>query len=288
MKFLDDLLKTELILPRVKIENYLLPSLGLRPSSQTTLPAEMPGGAEMGVSIDELMAPHVIKIKNIVDPKLKLNAIASVKIRMADAFEDVVEASEQFIALYDWSSKLGLHVNQVPVRPTVHEMYLYKKKSSKRILTKLIKDREKLRVNAIRRPRMDRGGLQFAYPEEFNPGWLKRMGRLLGYPCCCYQAYARDRSSGVNVETRAAAQLREALKLGEVDYHSYLTSFFFPCKPDCEKALVSGYKWHDKLKEIDSRLDVAFGEMMVVNRERVLRQPEIIERFVSQFRASKN
>jgi hypothetical protein len=288
MEFLDKLLKTNLILPRVKIENYLLPYLDLRPCSQTTLPAEMPGGAQMGVSIDEVMAPYVIKIKNIVNPREKLVAIASAKKRMADAFEKIVEDSDQFKALYDWSSKLDLHVNQVPVRPTVHEIFLYKKRSSKRDLTKLMKDRARLRVKAIKKPRINRGGLQFAYPEEFNSGWLKRMGRILGYPDCCSRAYAHNRASGINVELRAATQLREALKLGNVDSHSYLTSYFFPCKPDCEKALVSGYKWHDKLKEIDSRLDVAFSEMVVVNRESVLHQPEIIERYVSQFKGSKN
>jgi hypothetical protein len=288
MEFLDELLKTVLILPRVKIENYLLPYLDLRPCSQTTLPAEMPGGAQMGVSIDETMVPSVTRLKNIVDPKEKLKAIANVKKRMADAFEKVVEDSDQFKALYDWSIKLDLHLNQVPIRPTVHEMFLYKKRSLKRDLTKLMKDREKLRVKAIRKPRMDRGGLQFAYPEEYNPGWLKRMGRILGYPDCCSQAYAHDRVSGINVELRAATQLREALKLGNVDSHSYLTSYFFPCKPDCEKALVSGHKWHDKLKEIDSRLDVAYSEMIDVNRESVLHQPEIIEKFVSQFKGSKN
>ncbi len=36
------------------------------------------------------------------------------------------------------------------------------------------------------------------------------MGRLLGYPQCCVDRYAEDRSGGVNVETRAAGQLAEA------------------------------------------------------------------------------
>ena len=98
MKFLDELLKTELILPRVKIENYLLPFLDLRPCSQPTLPAEIPGGAQMGVSIDEVMTPYVIKIKNIVNPREKLVAITSAKKKMADAFEKVVEGSDQFKA----------------------------------------------------------------------------------------------------------------------------------------------------------------------------------------------
>ena len=276
--FLDD----ERVLDRIKVENYLLVHLGLRPASQATLPAELPGGMEMGARIDMQMQPVVERLREVTDPRAKLEAIKAVKQRMGDLFERVVEGSSEYEAHYRWARDLGLRVNQVKVRPTVHELYLYKERSVGREIRKLMMERGRLRGKARRKPSPERGRLQFAYPEEFDARWLRRMGEVLGYPDCCVDRYAGDRGQGVNVEARAAQQLTDSLSQGEVDPHTYIAGFFFPCRPDCEKALGLGRRLHRGLEEADARLGEMYSGMIADNMERVARQPEIIANYLSR------
>ena len=281
---LGGFLGSGLVLPRVKVENFLSVYLGVRRVSQVTVPAEFPGGGEMGALIDERVRPGLVKVQSITEPRGKLAAIEALKRVMDHAFSEVVEGSEAYLAHYDWAERLGLRTNQVQIRPTVHELYLFMENSAKRELGKLLKERNKLRRKARRKPDPSRGGIQFAYPEEFNARWLKRMGRLLGYPGCCVDQYARDRVEGVNVEVRASEQLVEAEKRGEVDPYAYFTGFFFPCMPDCEAALEAGRRWSVGLGEFDPRLGELYGELVKVNHDQVVLQPEIIKRYLVQFR----
>lgn len=276
--FLDD----ERVLDRIKVENYLLVHLGLRPASQATLPAELPGGMEMGARIDMQMQPVVDRLRVVADPRAKLAAIEAVKQRMGDLFERVVEGSSEYEAHNRWARNLGLRVNQVEVRPTVHEFYLYREAGVGREIRSLVKERGKLREKARRNVSPERGRLQLVYPGEYDAKWLRRMGRVLGYPSCCVERYAWDRGHGMNVEKRAAQQLTEALGLGEVDPHAYITSFFFPCKPDCERALELGQRFHLGLEEADAKLGEMYGGMLGDNMERVARQPEIIADYISK------
>ena len=125
--------------------------------------------------------------------------------------------------------------------------------------------------------------MRFAYPEEYNEKWLLRNGEVLGYPECCVRSYARDRINGVNLETRAARQLIETLKETEVDTHVYFTGFFFPCSPRCENALTRGHEWADAFSALDTRLSRLYESVLLTNTELVLRQPELINKYVSQF-----
>ena len=281
---LDGFFGLELVLPRVKVENFLSIYLKLRRVSQVTIPAEFPGGSEMGALIDERVKPGLVKVQSIKDPRGKMVAIEALKRLMDHAFSEVVEGSEQYLSHYDWAERLGLRTNQVQIRPTVHELYLFLENSAKRELGGLLKDRNKLRRKAQRKPDPARGGIQFAYPEEFDARWLKRMGRLLGSPGCCVDSYARDRVDGVNVEVRASEQLVEAEKQGKVDPYAYFTGFFFPCLPDCEAALESGQRWSEGLGELDPRLGELYGELAKINHDQVLLQPEIIKRYLGQFK----
>ncbi|MCW4050253.1 MAG: DUF483 domain-containing protein [Candidatus Bathyarchaeota archaeon] len=284
-QLLDDFLHDERIMPRVKVEQLLLTYLGLRECSQITIPAEFPGGVEMGQRIDEHVKPHMMKLQGIKDPRGKALAINAIKSLLEKQFEEVVEESEPYKALYLWSDRLGLKSEQTKVRPTVHEVYLFKDGGSRKELRKLQKEREKLRVKTQRRPDPNLGGIQFAYPEEFNAKWIKRMGKLLGYPDCCISRYANDRVKGINVEVRAAKQLADVIKAEEkVDPHVYPIGYFYPCKTDCEKAINKGSTWHELLQKEDERLGAMYGEMINVNVIMVLRQPELINRYVSQFR----
>jgi len=280
----EELLKDKLLSPKIVIEAFLASCLKLRPASQVTVPAEMPNGVEMGQKIDQNIQPQMMQLKNIKDLRTRAVAVQAMKKLMEKQFEDIVEESDEYKALYDWSDKLGLRNNQVKVRPTVHEIYLYTERGTGRSIQKLMREREKIRRKIQRKPGENVNPIRFAYPEEFDPKWLKRMGEVLGYPSCCVDRYAEDRKNNVNVEVRASQQLIDEIKEKEVDAHVYYTGFFFPCSPRCENALKNGYRWDEKLKELHPDLGALYERDIRYNAELVLRQPELIQKYLTQFK----
>ena len=282
---LDELLADEHIMNRVKLECLLMPYMRLRPISQITIPAEFPSGLEMGQRIDQAVKPHIERLQAITEPRAKVQVIQETRKLMERQFEAVVEDSDHYRAYYSWSDRLQLKSEQAQVRPTVHEIFLFKDGGDGRALKRLIKDREKLRFRVQRRPDSRMSRVRFAYPEEFDAKWITRMGALLGYPDCCIKQYAEDRAKGVNVETRAAKQLAEAVKEEKnVDAHAYILGFFFPCRPDCPKSMEKGFRWQEEFSKIDERLGAMYAELLGVNATMVLRQPELINRYISQFK----
>jgi len=285
-ELLDAFLEESLLVPKSKLEAFLAPYQKLRPASQVTIPAELPYGTEMGQRIDEAVKPQLSKLQSITDPKVRAATAQAIKKMLEDSFESIVEESDAYKAYYRWSEKLGLRNNQIKVRPTVHELYLFKEKGTGGRIRKLMADREKIRRKTQRRPGPNVDPIRFAYPEEFNEKWLLRNGEVLGYPECCVKSYARDRVNGVNVEARASRQLIEILKEKEVDPHVYFTGFFFPCSPKCENALSRGHAWADAFSGLNPRLSRLYDSILLMNTELVLRQPELIQKYLSQFRKS--
>lgn len=283
---LDAFLEELLLVPKSKLEAFLAPYLRLRPASQVTIPAELPYGTEMGQRIDEAVKHNLAKLQAITDPRARAVAVQAIKKMLEDSFEEIVEESDAYKAYYRWSEELGLRNNQIKVRPTVHELYLFKEKSTGGRIRKLMADRGKIRKKTQRRPGPNVDPIRFAYPEEFNEKWLLRNGEVLGYPECCVRSYARDRINGVNVEARASRQLVETLKEKEVETHVYFTGFFFPCSPLCENALSRGHEWADAFSRLDPRLTELYESVLLMNTELVLRQPELISKYLSQFKKS--
>lgn len=283
---LDAFLEENLVVPKSKLEAFLAPYLGLRPASQVTIPAELPNGSQLGQRIDAEVKPHISKLQTIIDPRARAKAVQAIKKMLEKSFEVIVEDSDAYKAYYRWVEELGLRNNQIKVRPTVHELYLFKEKGTGGRIRRLMNDRDKIRRKTQRRPRPNVDPIRFAYPEEYDEKWLLRNGEVLGYPQCCVKSYARDRINGVNVEARAARQLIEILKETEVDTHVYFTGFFFPCSPKCENALSIGQTWADSFSELDSRLSGLYESFLLMNTELVLRQPELIIKYLSQFKKS--
>jgi hypothetical protein len=280
---IDNLIKEVHILERVKIESYIIPYLDLRPVSQITIPAELPEGAEMGQKIDKNAKPMMSKLRSITDPRRKAVAIQALKKFLGKNFEEIVKDSVTYRAHYKWADEMNLRNSQYQVRPTVHEIYFYKDRESGRKLKKLMKERERLRMKARRNPKPDLGGIQFAYPEEFDEKWILHMGKLLGYPECCSKRYAQDRINGINVEARAANQLNEKINNDiPVDPHAYPLSYFFPCNPSCTNAIKLGLGWKEKLREFDHRIASIYRDQIENNLKMVLKQPELIQRYFNQ------
>jgi len=282
---IEALLHEKHISPKAKLEAYLATSLSLRPSSQITIPAEFPNGIEFGKRIDQLIQPRMIRLQQIKDLRTRIKEVQEIKGLLEEYFETIVEGSEEYRTHYDWAERLDLRVNQIKVRPTVHEVYFYRERGVGKKISKLMREREKIRRKVQRKPGDNVNSIRFAYPEEFEPRWLIRLGEALGYPECCVKRYAEDRGNGVNVEQRASQQLLEAVKEGkQIDTHVYYTGYFFPCSPTCEMALEKGYAWHDAFKEMGDELGRLYEQNIYVNAELVLRQPELIQRYLAQFR----
>jgi hypothetical protein len=274
-KFLED----GYILPRIKIENFLFVSLGLRPCSLMTLPAELPDANAIGGAIDEQVLPKLGGLRLEQDLKKKLRMIDALKKEMRIAYEENVKGSEQYKSHKFWIKQLGIRSITMSVRPTVEELYIFKENDIGKSLSRLMKDRERYRAEAMAsvKPGMDKA--RFVYPEEFKASWLKEIGNILGYPECCIEAYASDREEGRNVEARASQQLKEAEERGVVDPFTYSIGYFFPCSPSCGKAQAKGASYRKGLVELLPSLGELYDEFVAKNMERVRHQPEIIEQY---------
>lgn len=274
-KFLED----GHILPRIKIENFLFVSLGLRPCSLMTLPAEFPDAIAIGGAIDEQVFPKLRGLRSEQDPLKKLQLIDALKKEMRLAYEENVKGSEQYNSHKFWIKQLGLRSITVSVRPTLEELYIFRENDIGKRLSQLMQDRERYRAEARAsvKPGMDKA--RFVYPEEFRVSWLREIGNILGYPACCVEAYASDREEGRNVEARASQQLKEAEERGVVDPFTYSIGYFFPCSPGCGETQTKGASYRKGLVELLPSLGELYDRSVAKNMERVRLQPEIIEQY---------
>jgi hemerythrin superfamily protein len=282
--WLSDFLNNSHILPRIKVENFLLVSLGLRPCSQMTLPAELQNAESMASAIDEKIFPKIRSIQSEPDPRKKLMLIGTLKKEMRRTYERFVKDTEICRSHLSWAEGIGLRKMVVDVRPTVEELYIFEDKDIGKKLRKLMKDREKCRANVIAsaRPGMERS--RYVFPEEFQGSWIREIGRILGYPACCVEAYASNREDGINVEFMASQQIEEATKLGTVNPLTYFVGYFFPCSPCCDEALARGSRCRERLSELHPGLGEIYLISVAENMERVRHQPEITEKYKARAR----
>ena len=279
-RWLSDFLNNSYILPRIKVENFLLVGLGLRPCSQMTLPAELKNAESMGIAIDEKIFPKFKLVQSEPDPRKKLVLIGALKKEMRRTYERIVKGTEMYRSHLFWVERIGLRKMVVDVRPTIEELYIFKDKAIGKRLRKLMKDREKYRTDASVRPGMERES--YAFPEEFQSSWIEEIGEVLGYPTCCVEAYASNREEGINLEFRASRQIEEAMKMGTLNPLTYFVGYFFPCSPYCDDALAKGTKCRERLSELHPRLGEMYLKSVAENMEKVRRQPKIIEKYKSR------
>jgi hypothetical protein len=122
---------------------------------------------------------------------------------------------------------------------------------------------------------------RLAYAEELSFNYVTSIGKLLGYPRCCIDRYARERvHEGISVEMRASGQIEELGRNKEMpDVHVYFARNFFPCNPNCQNASQIGRKTVETLNSIDPRLGGFHFECMRRNLEAVKKYPELIRQF---------
>ncbi len=276
----DELLDEPLLTDHVKTEGYLMTALGIRPCALVTIPAELPDGAELGRKIDMLCAEDLRKVTEAPVEK-KPVFIAKLRSRIQESFRKVVLSSGTCRAHLSWSKRLSLQILDVEVRPSIHELYLFKNPAVRKQLKRLAALRAAARKELAFSKGFARTRTGLAYAEELSADYLHSAGELLGYPPCCVKSYIDDRvGGGVNVETRASEQLRqidEATR--QLSVYAYFARNFFPCHPQCQNAIEIGKNASTRLTNVNPKLGAAYSECLRKNAKTVEEYPELTQQY---------
>jgi hypothetical protein len=282
---IEQFVHDERILPRTRIEGFLLVALGVKPLSLITIPGELPEGDQLGWQIDNHYRNQLQQLESAglwerLQWQLRHLGQRPVTWKMEmvrNAYQQVVEGSATYQAHLQWAEAFGLKTFFWEVRPAVRELYLYKSPSVEDELNELMVERVRIRDEMRKNATKDTPLPLLVYPEEQSPDYLAKLGRLLGYPPCCIQAYRSNRAEDINVETRAAGELDEAEFQGELPW-AYFVKNFFPCSPQCEQATGLAKHAYHELNAISSELGVTYSKLLEENREMVRHYPEAIHR----------
>lgn len=275
-----EILDESLLFDHVKTEDYLMVALEIRPCSFLTIPAEFPNGEELGKKTDELCAGDLQAVLGAT-PDKKGVLIRRLKKRIQESFKKVVFASATYEAHVEWAKKLSLQTFDVEVRPSIHELYLFKDSKVKRKLRSLVNIRKAARERIKTSIDVSKSRTWLAFPEERTPEYLASVGEVLGYPSCCVERYIHDRlSEGASVEARASREVEQLRKGGgEPDIHAYFARNFFPCEPRCRSASEIGRRAFDLLSAVNPKLGDLYLKCIRDNVGIVQKYPEITKQY---------
>jgi hypothetical protein len=271
----QEMLDERLLTDHAKTEYYLMVALAVRPCALITIPAELPDGAELGRKIDTLCSEDLRKVTE-ASAEQKPPLILKLRSRIQESFRKVVFSSVSYRAHLNWARKLGLQTLDIEVRPSIHELYLFKNPTVEKQLKQLSALRASARKQALLKGFVGTRA-NLAYAEEMSADYLNSAGKLLGYPPCCVKAYTDDRLSGrVNAEMRACTQLRQ---MGERERQSsvyaYFVRNFFPCHPGCQNAIEIGRGAYQRLTDVNYRLGAIYLDCIRKNAETIMEYPEL-------------
>ena len=285
-KLVKEILNDPNLLDRVKLEDYLMVALQVRRCSILTSPAELPDGIELGKKIDEIAHESVISLRQATDFAIKRQLILKLREKLKKAYKDMVCTSPSYKAHMRWAKELDLKTQEVEIRPTIHEFYLFKDKETEKKLKKLIKIKEDIRKDAFRSPPPSAPRTYLIYPEDLSNDYVASLGEMLGYPKCCTEKYLENRlSRTINVEDRASSQIKEAKKKGDQpNFFAYFVRDFFPCEPSCKGAVQIGKQAYEAFNKIDPWLGKLYIECLKKNLETVENYPELIRKHEEKLR----
>ena len=285
-KLVKEILNDPNLLDRVKLEDYLMVALQVRRCSILTSPAELPDGIELGKKIDEIAHESVISLRQATDFAIKRQLILKLREKLKKAYKDVVCTSPSYKAHMRWAKELDLKTQEVEIRPTIHEFYLFKDKETEKKLKKLIKIKEDIRKDAFRSPPPSAPRTYLVYPEDLSRDYVASMGELLGYPKCCVKEYMENRlCKTINVEDRASSQIKEAKKKGDQpNFFAYFVRDLFPCEPLCQNAVRIGKQAYETFNKIDPQLGKLYLECLMKNLETVENYPDLIRKHEEKLR----
>jgi len=276
----EELLDEPLSTDHVKTEGCLMVALGVRPCALVTIPAELPDGTKLGREIDALCAEDLRRVTEAPAEK-KPFLIPKLRSRIQESFRKVVLSSAAYKAHLSWSKKLSLQILDIEVRPSIHELYLFKNPAVGKQLKKLIA----LRAAARKELAFPKGFVatrtSLVYAEELSADYLHSAGELLGYPPCCVKSYVDDRlGGGVNVETRASTQLRQTDEgVKQLSIYAYFARNFFPCHPQCRNAIEIGGSAFHQLTDVNPKLGAIYLQCLRENAKTVEEYPELTQQY---------
>lgn len=285
-----DFMKEPLIPVGTKIEDYLAVALGVRQTSMMVFPYDLPDASILGATIDERFRQKIqgkwVPGDSLGDylyrrarKLLKRSPAAQARYKanlLSDIYEDVVKSSPSYESFMSWAGKLGLKNRQLQSRPTIREVFLFKSSDISSSLDALQDLRKDLRYEASRRAPQGIPPAEMAFPEQFNPEFVRRLGKLLGYPSCCVERYVFDRKSRIlSPEERASNQIKEMGENEKPDIFAYFVRDFLPCTPWCEEASALGRKLMHELGQIDSGLPALYEKRLQENVSFVLKYPDM-------------
>jgi len=262
-----DLLSEKNLWPQTLLEDYLSVALNLRKCSLMTVPAEFPDAEAIAKAIDLACVSDYHRVALETDIKEKGKLIRKFKHRLREAYRENIRGSSSYRNHIAWTSRLRIQVFEVEVRPTVREFFLYTEKQVKRTLEELSASRTLFRERFLRSLRESLPPSAVAYPEEYFPDYVLRIGELLGYPKCCTEAYLEGRKGGrVLAEERASKQIRTGRAQGiEPEPYAYFVKDFIPCTPTCTNATAIGRKLSEGFGQFDNRLCAFYIQCLKTN-----------------------
>ncbi len=284
--FLDE----DLVMPRARIEAFLLVALGIKPLSIITVPGELVDGRDLGQAIDDRYQMTVAQGKEGgLYQKLWYRYHAVIERPLAfkqrlirKAYEDIVTVSASYRAHLRWAKQLDLMVFDWEVRPSIHELYFYKSPTVGEELRQLMAERQQLKREAWAKVTRNTPISLLVYPEEQSAPYLIRLGRLLGYPDCCVQAYVRDRAGDDNVEARAARDLHLHTTISGIpEPWPYFVKDLFPCSPTCAHGTEIGKEALNALHVLSPQVAEVYRQLLKENQEMVRSYPVIINQHIS-------
>ncbi|HHY12440.1 MAG TPA: hypothetical protein GX529_07405 [Firmicutes bacterium] len=278
---------------KIKLDDFLPVILGVRRAGQIVMPAELPDSGILGATIDDrfrqkmagerlpgesltdFLKGRAVRLRRksrIQDLRFKLQALR-------DIYSDVVEKSKSYQVYMYWIDKWGLQRKELESRPTIREIYIFKDESAAVELEELQDLRKDIRYDFARNPDPSLSGSFRVFPEEHNAAFLKKAGRILGFPACCIDRYVFDRSSGVlSPEVRASNQIVHSESPDGVNDYAYFTKDFFPCQPDCPEAVAIGRAIYEAFQGINDELAGSYLKHVAANVMLVRQYPEIIQK----------
>jgi hypothetical protein len=273
---------------RVKLEDYLLVVLGVRQCGQLLIPGEMPDARELMESIDRSYSqkyfegsnPRSGPIGSFFDTikygfyRAAMNPLEYKATLIRETLDELLVESENYRAHREWANRLGLDTYESNVRPSINEFFVFSPGQLDHLqrLARLRRE-ERERTDASEVPS---GAVIF--PEQHCEEFVTGLGRVLGYPECCTERYAADRTSGVIPEVRGAEQLEEvSAETRNQHLPAYFARGFVPCSPMCSSALARGETAVGAFKETDrQRLVPRYEAALESNRKYIERYPELL------------
>ena len=283
----SDLLQEKNLRPQAVLENYLSVAMNLRECSLITIPAEFPDADAIARAIDLACVHDCRRIISETNIGKRAKLIQEFKNKLRKVCREKTGNSPSYKSHVTWVSRLKLQVFEVEVRPTIWELFFYNDIDARRRLEELSTVRASFREKFLREVREPLPRSVAAYPEEYSPDYVLRIGELLGYPKCCSEEYVQGRRKGsVLAEERASRQIRIGKAEGvQPEPLAYFVKDFIPCTPTCSDAAAIGRGLYEKFNSFDSRLGEFYIQCLKANVASVESCAERIEAHKEKMKA---